>query len=341
MSSSTINSIQEFLDASQSQYKFIDMGRGFRELTPEHFADIEQQRVPAPFPRQQHMWLGCIFWAAQRSTQHYIWFIKLPLDERGLLNQAARNLFLEKVVEALGAQLENTEKQQGQLGDNPYTFVPNQQQLADFNAKAKALVKAKAGQGFTAVGEYIYDPEHNDWQLLSVQGVSDYVARLADPMLFAALSKQWKHLSPSFQVAVLNSLEHYPINKPLALLIKQHCEAAIAKDNDAHVVASLRALTQAPDEVVLKIVEPILHRAYLNAEMLILLAARHMRVLADVDRAILFLEKCALHDDTFFQGLFADIVQVPQCRIYVLQALHSDALSELCTTKLATLHSTR
>jgi hypothetical protein len=341
MSANTINSIQEFLDASQSQYKFIDMGRGFRELTPEHFADIEHQRAPAPYPRQQHMWLGCIFWAEQRSAQHYIWFIKLPLDERGLLNQAARNMFLEKVVEALGAQLEHTEKQKGQLGDNPFTFVPTQQQLADFNAKAKALVKAKPGQGFQAVGEYIHAPTRHDWQLLSVQGVADYVARLSDPMLFAALSKQWPNLAPSFQVAVLNSLEHYPINKPLAMLVKHHCEAAIEQNHDAHLIACLRALAQAPEAIVLKVLQPILLRAYLNADLLILIAARHMNLFADIARAQLFLEQCALHDDALFQGLFADMVQVPLCRIYILQAIQSDTLSQLCQTKIASLHQAR
>ena len=341
MSANTINSIQEFLDASQSQYKFIDMGRGFRELTPEHFADIEQQRAPAPYPRQQHMWLGCIFWSEQRSSQHYIWFIKLPLDERGLLNQAARNMFLEKVVEALGAQLEHTEKQQGQLGDNPFTFVPNQQQLADFNAKAKALVKAKPGKGFQAVGEYIHTPARHDWQLLSVQGVADYVARLSDPMLFAVLSKQWPNLAPSFQVAVLNSLEHYPINKPLAMLIKHHCDKAIQQNNDAHVIASMRALAQGPEAIVLKILQPILQRAFLNTDLLILIAARHMSVFADIARAQSFLEHCAQHDDALFQGLFADMVQVPQCRIYFLQAMQSDTLSQLCQIKIAALQQAR
>lgn len=341
MSANTINSIQEFLDASQSQYKFIDMGRGFREITPEQFADIEQQRAPAPYPRQQHMWLGCIFWAEQRSSQHYIWFIKLPLDERGLLNQAARNLFLEKVVNALGAQLEHTEKQQGQLGDNPYTFVPNQQQLADFNAKAKALVGAKPGQGFQAVGEYIHAPAEHDWQLLSVQGVADYVARLSDPMLFAALSIQWQQLSPSFQTAVLSSLENYVINKPFAMLIKHHYDAATEQNNDPHMIASLRGLAQAPEAIVLKVLQPLLQRAYLNADLLILIAARHMRLFADIQRAKVFLEHCALHDDALFQGLFADMVQVPQCRIYLLQAMQSDSLSQLCKTKIATLQQAR
>lgn len=337
MQPTSINSIIEFLDASQSQYKFIDMGRGFRELTPEHINQIEYQRVPAPYPRQQHMWLGCIFWSPKRSTQHYIWFIKLPLDERGLLNQAARNVFLEKVIEALGQQLENTEKMQGQLGDNPYTFVPSQQQLADFNAKAKTLLNNPPSNGFQAVSEYIHAPHSHDWQLLNVQGLADYAARLSDPMLFATLHKQWSNLAPTFQLNLLNSLEHHAINKPLAVMIKQHFEEAITLDNESHIIACLRGLTQAPEAITQKIIDPLLRRAYLSADWLILIAARHMALFNDVDRAILFLEKCALHDDAIFQGLFADMVQLPQCRIAFLQALSTPALSKLCQQKIQTL----
>lgn len=337
MQSTSINSIIEFLDASKSQYKFIDMGRGFRELTPEHMNQIEYQRVPAPYPRQQHMWLGCVFWSPERSAQHYIWFIKLPLDERGLLNQAARNLFLEKVIEALGRQLENTEKMQGQLGDNPYTFVPNQQQLADFNAKAKILLKNPPSHGFQAVSDYIHAPNTQDWQLLSVQGLADYVARLSDPMIFATLQKQWTLLAPPFQVNLLNSLEHYAINKPLAVLVKQHFDTAVSQDNETHIIASLRALTQAPEEIVKKVIDPLLQRAYLPSDWLILIAARHMALFNDINRAILFLEKCALHDDAIFQGLFADMVQLPQCRIAFLQALSASNLTELCQQKITSL----
>ena len=107
------------------------------------------------------------------------------------------------------------------------------------------------------------------------------------------------------------------------------------------MIASLRGLAQAPEAIVLKVLQPLLQRAYLNADLLILIAARHMRLFADIERAKVFLEHCALHDDALFQGLFADMVQVPQCRIYLLQAMQSDSLSQLCKTKIATLQQAR
>ncbi len=337
MASTDINSIQEFLQASDSQYKFIDMGRGLRELSASQLSDIEAQRSPAPYPRQQCMWLGCIFWNAQLAQQQYIWFIKLPLDERGLLNLAARNLFLEKVVEALGTQLQHTAQQQGQLGDNPYTFVPSQQQRADFNAKAKTLLGQAPSEGFNAVCDHLQSPQHQDWQLLSVQGVADYVARLSDPMLAATLQQQWPQLAANLQIAILNSMEHYHINKPLAVMVKQHYKQADVAANTAHISASIRALSQAPTSIASSVVEGLLQRPYLSEDVLILLAARHMGMISSVALACAFLEHCALHEDDLFNGLFADMVQLPQCRIYFLQAIQSPSLSQLCRNKIIAL----
>ena len=120
-------------------------------------------------------------------------------------------------------------------------------------------------------------------------------------------------------------------------MIKQHFEEAITLDNESHIIACLRGLTQAPEAINKKIIDPLLRRAYLSADWLILIAARHMALFNDVDRAILFLEKCALHDDAIFQGLFADMVQLLQCRIAFLQALSTPALSKLCQQKIQTL----
>ena len=117
---STINSISEFLHAAGTQFRIVDMGRGYRELSAQTFVDIEYQKQPVPYPRQQHMWFGCIFW---QSGQHYIWFLKLPLDERGLLNLLLASLLLEKVVQALGAQLENTSEKMVNLATTFYIYA--------------------------------------------------------------------------------------------------------------------------------------------------------------------------------------------------------------------------
>ncbi len=131
---SQINTISEFLLQAGTDYRAFDMARGIRPLEPQLFLDIESAIVPAPYPRQQHAWFGILFFNKQMSHEHYIWFVKLPLDEQGLVIGAARQEFLKIVVEALGQTLDQQKKTNNQLPENPLTFVPNQKHLPNFNS---------------------------------------------------------------------------------------------------------------------------------------------------------------------------------------------------------------
>jgi hypothetical protein len=102
---SQINTISEFLLQAGTDYRAFDMARGIRPLESPLFLDIESAIVPAPYPRQQHAWFGILFFNKQMSIEHYIWFVKLPLDEQGLVIGAARQQFLQIVVEAMGQSL--------------------------------------------------------------------------------------------------------------------------------------------------------------------------------------------------------------------------------------------
>ncbi|XQW86168.1 DUF3549 family protein [Thalassotalea piscium] len=88
----TIDTISDLLTLSNSQYRVYDIGRKIDKITKEQFSKIEANQLPYPFPSQGHAHLALAFW--QKEAKHpYLWFVKLPLDERGLLNQGARNHF--------------------------------------------------------------------------------------------------------------------------------------------------------------------------------------------------------------------------------------------------------
>ena len=99
-SSETISSISALLNLSDSQYRIFDIGRRVDKISKEQFEKIEAAELPYPFPTQGHALLAIAFWQ-KRSSSPYLWFIKIPLDERGLLNQGARNHFIAIIIETL------------------------------------------------------------------------------------------------------------------------------------------------------------------------------------------------------------------------------------------------
>ena len=55
---SSIDTISEFLLHAGTDYRVFDMARGIRPLDSQSFLEIENGTVPAPYPRQQHIWFG-------------------------------------------------------------------------------------------------------------------------------------------------------------------------------------------------------------------------------------------------------------------------------------------
>ena len=339
MSEPTINSICEFLHAAGSQFTIIDMGRGLRALPEQTFLDIEYQRQAVPFPRQQHMWLGCIFWNPNLSEQQFIWFLKLPLDERGLLNQAARNMFLEKVVAALGADLGLSDEKNGELGDNPFTFTPTQTQLAHFSALAKAQLNLPAPELASALA-YITEPSMVDWQTLSVQSVAELTIRHASPDVYPLLNKHLDQLHGPVLKMLFEGLENCELHKPLAITIAKQLQDFISDYETCadQVHLCIRALTQAPIEIQTKYLTQILARPALQVDTLILLSARWMNALAaqpdTLDAFLVHLSEC---EDEIFIGLYQDLVQLPNVRPVLLGLIHQKTASTVILTKLQSI----
>lgn len=152
----TIATISEFLELSQSQYRIYDVGRKIDKISKANFEKIELNQIPYPFPSQGHAFIALAFWQ-KNIEQQYLWFVKLPLDERGLLNQGARNHFIAIIVEALGADLtvNPSEQQEKLLSNNPYHFTPSQYKLASLNSIIKCELKQNASDYYKDCQAYI------------------------------------------------------------------------------------------------------------------------------------------------------------------------------------------
>ena len=140
-----IETLSQLLQLSDSQYRIYDIGRKIEKISKEQFEKVELNQIPYPTPSQGHAIIAITFWQKQ-SPQPYLWLLKLPLDERGLLNQGARNHFIAIVVEALGSDLtkDPTEQQQELLNSNPYLYTPAQYKLASLKQQNKNRFKTRA-----------------------------------------------------------------------------------------------------------------------------------------------------------------------------------------------------
>ncbi|WJG08545.1 DUF3549 family protein [Aliiglaciecola sp. LCG003] len=340
MTKNQISSISEFLLHAGTDYRVFDMGRTIRELPSQLFLNIENASVKPQFPRAQHTWFGIVFWDKTRSSQQYIWFVKLPIDEQGLVVTAARNHFLQIIVDALGSQLENAEKSNGQLPDNPYTFVPNQQQLADFNSISRRTLKLDYSQYYQAALDYLKAPLVIDWQTLSLQGIADLAANVAEPEINELVLKQFALLPQTVQFTLLISFENQPLNPAITQQIEKFIDS-----NSTDAVAwqhGLRALSQTQGDSTKRMLEMALAAQVCNDHnTLEVIAGRLWQPLSENNKLMNFMHKVAEADPThsLFEAIFRDLVQLPDSRDAMLAMLRSTDKSPALTHAVGSLFS--
>ena len=332
MSADTINSISEFLLHAGTEYKVFDIGRRLTIIDNQSFLDIESGNAYAPLPRQQHAWFGIVFWNKQSSTEHYIWFVKLPIDEQGLVIAAARNHFLDIIVDGLGQSiLEDTEKAKT-LPDNPYSFVPNQALLAQFNALVKRALSQPLSDEAKQVEAYIQAPQLVDWQQLSMQSVADFASSLPTHSKLALLEEAFTNNANLYSDVFLNTfmemLEYVPISTSLEQFVLQRFFQKEMYDDIN--LAALRALSSnAFNQDIHCELKSILSKDIsTRLDVLSVVAARHYEQM-DNELLTLFLTQAAKvdenegHDGALFSGFFSDLVQIPKLRRQVLTLLRS------------------
>ena len=319
MNSQDIHSLSEFLLHAGTDYRIFDLGRGVYPVDSQTFLDIENGKICPPHPRQQHAWFAVVFWKTNKHAHRYIWFVKLPLDEQGLLIQASRNHFLQIIVDALGNQITGEGKQE-KLPDNPYTFTPGQQQMAQFSALTRHLLNDPKHQGVEHVLHYLTSPSVIDWQQLPVQAIADAVIDLSNATADTIISQLDQYSHP-FIDTLLSSLECVLLPQNLTQFF---CDKAIecsTSDSPGALSGFLRAVSQPTfsptvNQCINRVLDNIKQP---DIDLLSVIAARHDAQL-DLLTAQRFLEIAAKVDAAgdyqhqLFIGLFTDLVQIPALR---------------------------
>lgn len=339
MSDKAIRTLSEFLLQAQTQYLVLDLGRGIRKIDNQTFFEWENQQQACSFPRQDHGWFCIVFWNEQLSQERYIWFIKLPLDERGLIIQASRNQFLEIVVQALGTQLEHKHKKQAELPENPYLFVPSQQQLADCNAQIKRSLSIQTPLSDMAL-KYIKTPELTNWQALSVQEIANLVC-FSDDNLQSLLANNLTRYASPFLSCLFASLESKAISPELTrALINFH-----DKSTDSAIAAlCLRAMSFAPNTECVNYIKRLGVKT-LDIDTCIVITGRFWSLFTDGKFLSSFMHQVvsleqsqkAHKEAELFKSLYADLVKIPAIRHAMLGFLRDEKRSELVAKAIGEL----
>ena len=318
---SQINTISEFLLQAGTDYRVFDMARGIRAHGSQFFLDIESAAVPAPYPRQQHTWFGVLFFNQKMSHERYIWFVKLPLDEQGLVIGAARQQFLQIVVEALGRSLDKQNNPNNQLPENPFTFVPNQQQLADFNSIGRVELDMPISEHLDLVEEYLTNPKRHDWRAIPLQGIANFTASLQHIKSRHLLITHFSTLAPDMQHALCASLENHQIDENVSSVLIKWYHQDMNDEKRLHSVLRGLCQSKARSEVNSFISLILGSENGQTSTGLMLIAARHWRCMKEPEILALFIEQLAICKDETFIGLYSDLVQIPEIRKPMLDVL--------------------
>lgn len=360
----SIDTLSDFLTVAGSghsattAYCIYDLSRRVQRLDNHEFARIERGEAPFPTPRQQHAFLGVVFWNTTKANDPYIWFIKLPLDERGLFQHAARQHFLSIIVAALDTpeQPLSPEEQDKILAQNPYIFTPDEPRRAAFHALVSAELNhppsiyyedAQAWLARAPTAQNQTEPESAEsWQNLGIQGIHDVCTRdLNNSQIQHNLMACFSSWPTPLQQALVEAIEHQNIPAALAQHWRNELKQAVQDQSYAtdYVLTRLRLLAShaaepASQNVVKQLLARLPSQQPDRQDILLALGARCWPALATPENCAAFLTAAAAESDEVFVTIFRDLVMLPALRGFVLNLFRQPELApelQQALTKLA------
>lgn len=331
-----IDSISSFFEISNYEYRVFDMGRNIRQLSKQHFKQIEEQQEQYPFPFQQQAWLGILFWHPKTKTEPVIWFIRLPIDEVGLLKLEARDSFIQQIIEQVGEKIKQDSDQNlalGKVEDSPFAFKPNQDKMAMFNALANHELKHPASKYYESTTEYLEGQlGYDQWSFLGLQGIADVIVRLDDQQVLESLITSIPLIPEPPLSTFCQMLEHLKIPEELSTVILTRLNNELNNNsaNPLLVASFIRALSSAQvtehrDEAILMAIKA---EGSQNIEILAAIASRAWEALKNKILLKEFLEALALQEQASFDGILLNIMTIPTVQTIILNELRSSDRSK-------------
>lgn len=314
-----ITTLSQFLTTAKTQFQVYELGRRVQHIDMLAFHQIESLVTPYPYPIQGHAQFAIVFW--NESQQHFIWFLKLPLDEQGLLSPAPRSQFIEMVLTALGQDPTQplTDEQQDRLANNPFSFKPSQEKLAVFNALVRKQLGLSASIQYEFAVQYLSGQiAPSEWQHIGLQGLSDVCVRLGELDHEQQLLASFDNSAIEVQIALCQCLEHLHLTEALANKLYDKFVTA-SPEYQAYYLRSLASHTELSQQALTHLQQT----ERLEANELISIAGRNWTVLKQELSRSIYLEALARQPQAFFNQIFADIVAIPGLRNHLLGELRN------------------
>lgn len=328
----SLSTLTQLLHEGQSTFLCYDLGRLVQPISNDDFTAIEQQAMPYPYPVQGHACFALVFWPnlADSSADPFLWFLKFPIDERGLLEQGPVHNFITQVITMLGQQVTHalTEEQEQQLQQSPYLFTPTEEKRAALHAQLSLRWQRPPSVHFELAQSTLGQPDH--WQQVGVQGLHDVSARLPQlPASQQAICAQFTSYPAPLRQALAVALEHQQLPEAMAnelanLLKQQSASSALRAD----LLRSLARQSSTP--VLAAAVEHVLQEP--SVDEVVICCARLWCLFdplaSDAVPLASLLEALARQDKAIFGALITDLLRVPSLRPHLMITLQRDDLSQ-------------
>lgn len=322
-----LNSLHDFFTRTDADVRLYHMGRRIEPCDLSTLAALETTNAPWPQPWQGNARIALVFRIGDLADP-LIWFLALPLDEQGQLDPAARDGFLQRLLEVLGHNVHHLDSQGTQridnlMHNNPLAFTPSVPFQAVLHAMASRDLDQPASQHLEPAEAYLEGQQPLDWRALGLQGIADFAVRMSSAQSHS-LADRLATLPPEVLTPLCYCLEHVSIDTPLAESLRRRGEQA-ADDGDIEILcACVRAINGADERFVGRWFDALLGTESApkpGPDVLAAIAGRGWRVLEDAQRLPLFLNRLAEEPRVDFLTVVKDLALIPRLRLPVLMAL--------------------
>jgi hypothetical protein len=323
----------ELLERGGADVSVYDVGRRVGRLPRERCLAFERAGAPYPLPLQRKAWCAFVHRIAE-NHEPVIWFIRLDLDEQGLLVQAARDALLARLLESARADASGIDAQAA-LQDNPCAFAPSATRMAQFHARLSVDLDLPPSRFAEHAKDYFSGRlGWSQWEFVGYQGIADIASRHRETPLADAIP----YLPDPPLQALCHCLENQRPDRRLrdALLARLEQEMAAAEPVVARLAALARALAGTVDatDVRRRLLGLLEHPAARDIEILAALSGKAWEALLDRSLLDRFLDRLAdnNHGQPAFEACLDDLLSVPEMTTPVRMALRDPGQSNKVRT---------